>query len=73
MKMSDPEFDQAMELSNEVIDFVWDEKNDSVSALACLMAAVPYILDAGHSAGDACRILKILMKSYGASNGAEKH
>lgn len=73
MKLSDKQFDQAVQLSNEIMDFVWDDENDEVSALACLMAAVPYLLDAGYSKGDACRLLKILMTSFEAKDGTEKH
>ena len=73
MNLSDKQFDQAVQLSNEIIDFVWDDESDQVSALACLMAAVPYLLDAGHTKGDACRLLKILMTSFEAKDGTEKH
>lgn len=72
MKLSDKQFDQAVEISNEVIDFVWDDKSDEVSALACLMASVPYLLDAGLTKGEACRLLKILMSSFGDKDGTTK-
>jgi len=73
MNLTDENFDEAAVISNEIIDFVWDDKNDGVAALACLMAAVPYLLDAQCTKGNACRILKILMDSFGADNGTEKH
>ena len=73
MKLSDEQFDQAVQISNDVMDFVWDDKNNEVSALACLMASVPYLLDAGCTKGDACRLLKILMTSFEAKDGTEKH
>jgi hypothetical protein len=72
MKLTDQQFDDAAEISNEIIDFVWYDENDSVPALACLMAAVPYLLDAKCTKGNACRILKILMTSYGDKDGTEK-
>jgi hypothetical protein len=73
MKLTDEQFDQAAEMSNEIIDFVWDDKSDAISALACLMAAVPYLLDAQCTKGGASRLLRILMTSYGDNNGTEKH
>jgi hypothetical protein len=72
MKLTDEQFDQAAEMSNEIIDFVWDDNNDAVSALACLMAAVPYLLDAQCTKGEACRLLKILMSSFGDKDGTTK-
>jgi hypothetical protein len=73
VKLTDEHFDQAGQLANEIIDFAFDEDNDSMSALACLMAATPYLLDVGCSTGEACRLLKILMNSYKDSHGTEKH
>jgi hypothetical protein len=73
MKLTDQQFDEAQQLANELIDFAYDDKNDAMSALACLMAATPYLLDVGCTTGEACRLLKILMNSYGASHGTEKH
>jgi hypothetical protein len=73
MKLTDQQFDDAGELANEIIDFAFDADNDAMSALACLMAATPYLLDVGCSTGKACRLLKILMNSYGAKDGTEKH
>jgi hypothetical protein len=72
MKLSDKQFDQAVQISNDVIDFVWDDESDEVSALACLMASVPYLLDAGCTKGEACRLLKILMSSFGDKDGTTK-
>ena len=73
MNLTDEQFDKAVEMSNDIIDFVWDDKTDELPALACLMAAVPYLLDSQCTTGEACRLLKILMNSYGAKDGAEKH
>ena len=73
MKLTDQQFDDAGQLANEIIDFAYDEGNDEASALACLMAAVPYLLGLGTTTGDACRLLKILMNSYEAKDGTEKH
>ena len=73
MELSDKQFEEARQLANEIIDFAYDDKNDAMSALACLMAATPYLLDVGCTTGEACRILKILMNTYGAEDGAEKH
>ena len=73
MELSDKQFDEAGQLANEIMDFAFDEDNDAMSALACLMAATPYLLDVGCTTGEACRLLKILMNSYGASHGTEKH
>lgn len=73
MELSDKQFEEARQLANEIIDFAYDDKNDAMSALACLMAATPYLLDVGCTTDEACRILKILMNTYGAEDGAEKH
>jgi hypothetical protein len=73
MELSDKQFDEAGALANEIIDFAFDKDNDAMSALACLMAATPYLLNIGCSTGEACRLLKILMNSYGANDGTEKH
>jgi len=73
MKLTDEQFDEAATLADEIIDFAFDANNDEMSALACLMAAVPYLFDAECTTGGACRLLKILMNSYKANNGTEKH
>ena len=69
MDITDEQFVEAVDLSNEIIDFAFDG-NDQVSILACLMAAVPYLLEAKINKGEACRLLKTLMNGY--ENGPEK-
>jgi hypothetical protein len=71
MDLTDEQFIEAGNLSNEIIDFAFEE-NDQMSALACLMAAVPYLLDAKIGKGEACRLLKILINGYGDEHGTEK-
>lgn len=73
MNLTDQQFDEAGKLANEIIDFAFDADNDAMSALACLMAATPYLLDVGCTTGEACRLLKILMNSYEVGHGTEKH
>lgn len=68
MKLSDKEFDDANQLCNEIIDYAWDD-NDKIPAMACLMAAVPFLLEAKCGAGEACRLLKILINVYKDDNG----
>ena len=70
MNLTDEQFIEAGDLGNEIIDFVFQE-NDEISALSCLMAAVPYLLDAKIGKGEACRLLKILMNGYGEEHGTK--
>ena len=71
MDLTDEQFVEAGLLGNQIIDFAFEE-NDEISALACLMAAVPYLLDAKIGKGEACRMLKILMNGYGDEDGTKK-
>jgi hypothetical protein len=63
MNITDGLLLEAGELGNQIIDFAFED-NDQLSALACLMAAVPYLLDAKIGKGEACRLLKTLMIGY---------
>ena len=60
--IEEKEFDEVVEIANEIIDFV-DGSSDQVIGMALLMAAVPYLIDSELSIGNAGRLLKILMKT----------
>ena len=60
--IEEKEFDEVVEIANEIIDFV-DGSSDQVIGMALLMAAVPYLIDSKTSVGNAGRLLKILMKT----------
>ena len=63
MDLTNENLMEAGELGNQIIDFAFED-NDQMSGLACLMAAVPYLLDAKIGKGEACRMLKTLMNGY---------
>jgi len=63
MNLTDEQIMEAGDLGNQIVGYAFEE-NDEISALACLMAAVPYLLDAKIGKGEACWTLKTLMNGY---------
>ena len=59
--IDEKDFDEAVTLANDVIDFA-DDENTKMVAFALTMAAATFFVHAGVDTGEAARLLRILMK-----------
>ena len=70
--IDDKEFDEAVKVCNEVIDFA-DGDNIRVIGFALTMAAASAFVSAGIEIGEAARLLRLLMKVKQEEENATEH